>query len=105
VRRAAPESNFFQHLTGFRCLERRDELDSEEAAAEGANSFEMVKTLLERFPAGAMHRDMDGMLPIDWAVQNPGHGTLEVVKMLLEHYPGKCHFLGGNILLERVTPP
>ena len=48
----------------------------------------MVKTLLRIYPQAAAEVDMDGLLPIHWALRNTNKvGSEEAVRLLLEAYP------------------
>lgn len=60
----------------------------QESQENAANSAEMVRALLEVYPDGARHKDMDGMLPLDWAVQNCSDGAYSVVQMLISVHQG-----------------
>lgn len=54
----------------------------------GAGQVRMVKTLLRIYPQAAAEVDMDGLLPIHFALRNSNKaGSQEAVRLLLHAYP------------------
>ena len=63
----------------------------------------LVKSLLRIYPQAAAEHDMDGLLPIHWALRNGNKGSHEAVKLLLQAYPDSAlsePFSPGGLGLE-----
>ena len=67
-------------------------LDEDQIHSKRSCIFRLVLSLLRAYPQAASQPDMDGLLPLDWALHNPNlPGARDSITLLLSVYPDAIH--------------